>query len=195
MFTGIVEETGVVQAIKKKENLYRLTVKANKVSKGLKIGDSVAIDGACMTIVKQKGKELSFDVMKESLDATTLKNLEKGSLVNLERAMKANARVGGHFVTGHVDTTVKIKAIKTLPNYVEYQFNLPKALQPYFVPKGSVTIDGMSLTIGKVTQTYFSVYLIPHTLEITNIGHKDIGDEVNIETDLLAKYILKNFQK
>jgi riboflavin synthase len=129
--------------------------------------------------------------MKETLDATTLKHLVPGKGVNLERAMKAEARIGGHFVTGHVDAVGTIKAVRTLPNYVEYRISIPKVLMRYVVPKGSVAIDGISLTVGEVKKDWFAVYFIPHTLEVTTIGQKKAGDEVNVETDLLAKYILK----
>jgi len=192
MFTGIVEETGVVHNITTKKNLITLSVKAQKVVRGTRVGDSIAIDGACMTVTSINKNVLAFDVMKESLDVTTLGAFKKGQRVNLERALKANARLGGHFVSGHVDAVVAIKKIRTLPNFVEYQFALPKSLKQYFVPKGSVTIDGISLTVGNVAATTFSVYLIPHTLEITTMGEKKVGDKVNIETDLLAKYILSD---
>lgn len=194
MFTGIVEETGVVDNLKEKNNLLTISVRALKVVRGTKIGDSIAIDGACMTVTKIKASVLEFDVMKESLDVTTLGSFKKGRVVNLERALKANARLGGHFVSGHVDAVVKIKAIRTLPNFVEYSLTYPKALRPYLVPKGSVTIDGISLTVGRVTDTTFSVYLIPHTLEVTSIGTKKQNDTVNIETDLLAKYVLNAYR-
>ncbi len=133
-----------------------------------------------------------FDLMKETLDATTLKSLKAGAKVNLERAMKAEARLGGHFVTGHVDAVGMIKDIRRLKNYVEYRISLSKKLMRYVVPKGSVAIDGISLTVGEVKKNWFAVYFIPHTLEVTTIGEKKVGDEVNIETDLLAKYILKS---
>jgi riboflavin synthase len=129
--------------------------------------------------------------MKETLDATTLGGLRPGSQLNLERAMKAEARIGGHFVTGHVDAVGVIKDIRTLPNYVEYRVAIDAALMRYLVPKGSVAIDGISLTVGEVKKGWFAVYFIPHTLDVTTIGGKKVRDKVNIETDLLAKYLLK----
>ncbi|MBF0387458.1 MAG: riboflavin synthase [Candidatus Omnitrophica bacterium] len=192
MFTGIVETTGVVVSLAKKENLFILELEKPVDFNDVKVGDSIAVDGVCLTVTLIKGGAFHFDLMKETLEATALKALKAGAEVNLERAMKAEARVGGHFVTGHVDAAGLIKDIRTLPNYVEYRITLDKGLMRYVVPKGSVTIDGISLTVGEVKKKWFAVYFIPHTLLVTTIGKKKVGDEVNIETDLLAKYILKS---
>jgi riboflavin synthase len=192
MFTGIVEAVAKVKELKKRENLFTLAIEKPKIFNDVKIGDSIANDGVCLTVTAIKAGCFYFDLMKETLDATTLKYLAPGKKVNLERAMKADARMGGHFVTGHVDAVGRIKDIRTLPNYVEYRITLAKDLMRYVVPKGSVAIDGISLTVGEVKKDWFAVYFIPHTLEVTTIGSKKKGDEVNIETDLLAKYILKS---
>lgn len=192
MFTGIVETTGSVAALVRKQNLFVLTIKKPAEFNDVKIGDSIAVDGVCLTVTAIKNGVLYFDLMKETLEATALKALRAGSSVNLERAMKAEARVGGHFVTGHVDAAGKIDKVRTLPNYVEYRIALRKELMRYVVPKGSVTLDGISLTVGEVKKKWFAVYFIPHTLSVTTIGKKKAGDEVNVETDLLAKYILKS---
>lgn len=191
MFTGIVEIISKVKSLKKRENLITLVVVKPKSFFDVRIGDSIAHDGVCLTVASLKSGCFCFDLMKETLEATTLKHLKPGSEVNLERAMKAEARIGGHFVTGHVDAVGVIRAIRTLPNYVEYRISIPKALMRYVVPKGSVAIDGISLTVGEVCREWFAVYFIPHTLSVTTIGKKKVGAEVNIETDLLAKYILK----
>ncbi|NTV28494.1 MAG: riboflavin synthase [Candidatus Omnitrophica bacterium] len=191
MFTGIVEVTGRVKSVEKRENLFVLSVVKPKAFTDVRKGDSIAVDGVCLTVTSFKGGCFHFDLMKETLDATTLRNLKPGSAVNLERAMKAEARIGGHFVTGHVDAVGCIRDIRTLPNYVEYRLTVPRDLMRYLVPKGSVAIDGVSLTVGEVKRDWFAVYFIPHTLEVTTIGLKKAGGEVNIETDLLAKYILK----
>jgi len=191
MFTGIVEATSQVTSLSKRQNLFTLAIAKPKAFTDVKIGDSIANDGVCLTVTSTRGRCFYFDLMKETLDATTLKHLKPGNWVNLERAMKAEARMGGHFVTGHVDAVGKIKAIRTLPNYVEYRISIPKPLMRYVVPKGSVSIDGISLTVGEVRKKWFAVYFIPHTLAVTTIGEKKTGDDVNIETDLLAKYILK----
>ena len=191
MFSGIVEEKGTIQGIKKKENLYVLTIKTSNVYRGTKSGDSVSVDGVCLTVTQKKGSELTFDLMKETLDATKLKHAKAGGKVNLERALKVNSRLGGHFVTGHIDGVGKLTKIVTLPNYVEWRIAVDKSLKRYIVPKGSASLDGVSLTVGEVKKSYFSVYLIPHTLEVTTFGEIKVGDELNIETDLLAKYILE----
>ncbi|MFH0754331.1 MAG: riboflavin synthase, partial [Candidatus Omnitrophota bacterium] len=178
MFTGIVEAVATVKGLQKRENLYTLLIKTPKLFNDIKLGDSIANDGVCLTVTSLKGGCLSFDLMKETLDATTLKHLVPGSYVNLERAMRADARLGGHFVTGHVDAVGVIKDIRTLPNYVEYRVKFQKDLMRCVVPKGSVAIDGISLTVGEVKKDWFAVYFIPHTLEVTTIGAKKIGDDV-----------------
>ncbi len=190
MFTGIVEAVAKVRALEKLENLYVLAVEKPKAFNDIRIGDSISNDGVCLTVTAIKGGCLYFDLMKETLEATTLKHLAPGKKVNLERAMKADARMGGHFVTGHVDAVAKILKVVTLANYVEYRIEVPKAVRKFIAAKGSVAIDGISLTVGAVTKDWFAVYFIPHTLEVTTIGSKKAGDEVNIEADLLARYIL-----
>jgi riboflavin synthase len=191
MFTGIIEEQGTIQKIVRKDNLAVLFIKADKVLKGTCNGDSIAINGCCLTVTAQKAKVLSFDVIRETLDKTTLGDLKVGSRVNLERAMTAQGRFGGHFVTGHIDGAGVIKNIKKLANDVEFEIVPPKELMKYLVAKGSVTIEGISLTVGKVTKTSFVVHLIPTTLVITTFGGKVAGDRVNVETDILARYILR----
>ncbi|MEI6437589.1 MAG: riboflavin synthase [Candidatus Omnitrophota bacterium] len=191
MFTGIVETVSAVVSLVKNQNLFVLAIKKPGSFNDVGIGDSIAVDGVCLTVTVMKGGAFYFDLMKETLEATSLNRLAPGVEVNLERAMKAESRVGGHFVTGHVDAVGKVKDIRTLPNYVEYRIELSKELMRYVVPKGSVALDGISLTVGEVKKKWFSVYFIPHTLTVTTIGRKKKGDAVNIETDLLAKYILK----
>jgi riboflavin synthase len=195
MFSGIVEEMGAIGSLNKKQNLFILKIKAKKVARGTKIGDSISVNGICLTVTGIRDRVMSFDVMKETIDKTNLKYLKVKDKINLERALKVSDRIGGHFVSGHVDGVGTIKDIITLPNYVEIQAFLSKDLLKYIVPKGSVCIDGVSLTIGKVRKTYFSVYLIPHTLEVTTMGSYKKGDTVNIETDILAKYILNTGYK
>ncbi len=192
MFTGIVEAVATVTSLIRKKNLYVLTVAKPALFDDVKVGDSIANDGVCLTVTSLRAGALQFDLMKETLEATTLKHAATGGKLNLERAMKADARLGGHFVTGHVDAVACITKVRTLANYVEYRITPDKALMRYLVPKGSVAVDGISLTVGEVTKKWFAVYFIPHTLEVTTIGAKKAGDHVNIETDLLAKYILKS---
>ena len=190
MFSGIVEEKGIVQKIERKENLIVLSVKAKKVLRGIKIGDSISTDGVCLTVTKFKKDVFTFDIMKETMDKTTLKYLEVGSKVNLEGALRVNDRLGGHFVSGHIDGVGIIKKRISMENYEEFQVTIPKKLARYLAAKGSVCIDGISLTLGEVKGNMFSVYIIPHTLKVTTLGFKKDKDKVNIETDLLAKYIL-----
>ena len=190
MFTGIIEQLGKVKAIEKKSNLIVLKVDASALAKKIHLGDSVAINGVCLTATKKTGKVISFDLMKETIEKTSLKEVGVGSGVNLELALKANSRFGGHFVSGHVDEMGAINKIEKAKNWVAMHISLSKANRKYIVPKGSVTIDGISLTVGKVLKSGFAIYLIPYTLQVTNLGTKNVGDSVNVETDILAKYIL-----
>ena len=190
MFSGIVEEIGIIRKVEKKKNLFVVTLKADKVTRGTKIGDSISVDGVCLTVTRRKGRVLTFDLMKETLDATTFKYAGPGREVNLERSLKVSDRIGGHFVSGHIDGTGVFKEKVTIPNYVEWRITVDKKLARYIIPKGSVCIDGVSLTVGVVKKDYFSVYLIPHTLDVTTFGKKKTGEIINIETDILAKYIL-----
>jgi len=191
MFTGIIEETGAVKAISSRKNLSVLKVRAKKVLKGAKPGTSISVNGACLTVTDIKQDTLVFDVMRETLLKTNLGIVRPGSRVNLERALKANSRMDGHFVTGHVDALGIVKQRIEQENYTEIQISAARDLMRYIAPKGSVSLDGVSLTIGEVKRTYFSVYLIPFTLEVTTLGSWKKGNKVNIETDILAKYILK----
>lgn len=192
MFTGIVEEIGTMTQVDVKRNLVVLKVRAKCVLKGLKKGDSLAVEGVCLTTTNIHRNILTFDVMRETMLKTTLKKLKSKDKVNLERALKANGRFNGHFVTGHIDDVGIIKRRITQKNYIELQIGLPTKFLKYIVPKGSVCLDGISLTVGQVKRGYFSVYIIPFTDKNTTLGLKKKGDKVNIETDLLAKYILNH---
>jgi len=190
LFTGIIEQLGTIKSIESKENLIVLKVDTSSLAKKIKLGDSVAINGVCLTATNKKGSVVSFDLMKETIDHTSLKTLNVGSPVNLELALQSGSRFGGHFVTGHVDELGKILKIEKAKNWVSMTVSISKANRKYIVPKGSITLDGISLTVGRVGTTSFSVYLIPYTLQVTNLGTKKMGDGINIETDILAKYIL-----
>lgn len=190
MFSGIVEEKGIVKGVNRKKNLITMDIQAHRVLRGTKIGDSIAVNGVCLTVTHLSGKTAVFDLMKETLDFTTLGYAKTGTSVNLERALKVSDRIGGHFVSGHVDGMGLLKKKVTMENYVEWQIELDRKLMRYMAPKASVTVDGVSLTIGWVKKTMFSIYLIPHTLEVTTFGSKKVGQKLNIETDVLAKYIL-----
>ena len=192
MFTGIVEEQGIVKQLILKKNLCVLKVQAKKVVKGIKAGDSIAVNGVCLTATSMQRGTITFDIMQETILRTTLHNVRQGSRVNLERALKKNDRLSGHFVTGHVDVAATVAARMEKPNYVELRVIVPNALKRYFVPKGSVNVDGVSLTVGEVGKNYFSTYLIPFTRKATTLGKIRVGDKVNIETDILAKYVLNS---
>ena len=191
MFSGIVEESGRVEKIERKKNLLVLSVRAKKILKDSRIGDSIAVDGVCLTIARLKKGTMIFELMKETISHTTLKHCRVGSLLNLERSLKWGGRIGGHFVLGHIDGTGTIRRRIKEKNYVELQIEAPRQILRYLISKGSVAVDGISLTVGKIQRGIFSVYLIPHTLKVTTLKDKKEPDEVNIEADFLAKYLLK----
>lgn len=190
MFSGIIEEIGLVEEIISKKNLSVFKVRAKKVLRGTKAGASIAIDGVCLTVTDLRKEVLSFDIMRETMLKTTLTDLKPKCPVNLERALKVGRRINGHFVTGHVDGTGIIKERIERPNYTALRIDGVKDLIKYIVPKGSICLDGVALTVGEVKKTDFAVYLIPFTEKVTTLGAKKKGDKVNIETDILAKYIL-----
>ncbi|MDP8266013.1 MAG: riboflavin synthase [Candidatus Aceula meridiana] len=192
MFSGIVEEKGIIKKIVNKKNLIVISIEAKKVLKGIGIGDSISVDGVCLTMVKKKGRVVTFDVMKETMDKTTLGMRKVSDAVNLEGALRVNDRLGGHFVSGHIDCVGILQKRVSLENYEKYVVAIPKEFTRYLAPKCSVCIDGISLTLGEVQGNVFSVYIIPHTLKVTTLGVKKKGDKINIETDILAKYILFN---
>ncbi len=189
MFTGIIEELGTIEKIQQKNEAIVMTIRASKILEDVNLGDSIAVNGVCLTVTSFTSNEFTVDLMPETVRATSLRMLKKGSKVNLERAMAANGRFGGHFVSGHVDGIGTIVKKEPLDNAVYYEIEIPETLRPYILLKGSVAIDGTSLTIFKVTNKTFTVSIIPHTLSETIIGSKGPGDIVNIECDMLAKYI------
>ena len=191
MFTGIVEEIGTVKNKVNKGQTLVLTIQAKKILEDVHLGDSISINGVCLTVTSFTKDEFTVDVMPETYQSTNLKMLSNHHKVNLERAMAANGRFGGHIVSGHIDGTGEILAIKPLENAVTYKINIPSAYSKYCLPKGSITIDGTSLTIFKVENEVISISLIPHTRFYTILGSKNVGDPVNIEFDLLGKYVEK----
>ncbi len=194
MFTGIVEGIGKVKKISKatkNRSAIQMIVDLGKYGKGLKIGQSVALNGVCLTATKLSKTGCTFEMIEETTKKTDLGNLEVGGIVNIERSLKAGDRLEGHFVLGHVDGVGIIKKIEKKPKEVQVWFEVPKALSKYVVKKGSIAMDGISLTVVDVKKNLASVCLIPHTIEVTNFKTKNIGDKVNIETDILGKYILK----
>ncbi|KGX93813.1 riboflavin synthase subunit alpha [Pontibacillus halophilus JSM 076056 = DSM 19796] len=190
MFTGIIEELGKVESIREGNEALELTVQASTVLEDVSLGDSIAVNGVCLTVTHFSSHEARFDVMPETYKATSLRELKKGSEVNLERSMAAGGRFGGHMVTGHVDGVGTIVQKERESNAVYYDIRLPDELMSYFVYKGSVAVDGTSLTVFGVKSNTITISLIPHTMEHTVLGHKGVGDTVNIETDLIGKYVV-----
>ncbi len=193
MFTGIIEGIGKIEKIQKKtsnRSAVKITVNLGKYSKGLKIGQSVALNGVCLTVTNISKNKCNFEMIDETTKKTDLGNLSIGSTVNIERSLKVGDRMEGHFVLGHVDGVGMIKKIQKKPKEVQIWFEVSKNLSKYIVKKGAIAIDGISLTVVDVKKNLVSVCLIPHTINVTNFKLKKIGDKVNIETDILGKYIL-----
>ncbi|MBQ2237941.1 MAG: riboflavin synthase [Lachnospiraceae bacterium] len=185
MFTGIVEEVGTISKIKSAS----LVIKADKVLEGTRLGDSIAVNGVCLTVVNIGNNEFEADVMPETKRCSNLSDVKPGDKVNLERAMAANGRFGGHIVSGHIDGEGSILEIKEEGNAFWYAVSAKEEILKYVVRKGSVTIDGISLTVAKVEDDSFYVSIIPHTRKETSLSCKKIGDRVNIECDMVGKYI------
>lgn len=197
MFTGIIEEIGTIKSINSNGISSQLCISANKILEDTKIGDSIAVNGVCLTVTSIKSNLFTADVMAETLRRSNLGSLIPQSKVNLERAMPANGRFGGHIVSGHIDGTGTIVETKPEGNAVWIKINCSNNLLKYIIHKGSITIDGISLTVAKVTDSDFSVSIIPHTAANTTLLQKKSGDVVNLENDVVGKYIEKllSFQK
>ncbi len=191
MFTGIIEEVGTVSRIQHSGNASFIEIQAKKVLEDVHLGDSIAVNGVCLTVTHFGGGVFRADVMNETLSRSSLGSLTNGSPVNLERAMAANGRFGGHIVSGHIDGTGIITDIKNDGIAVWYTVSAAPELLRYIVEKGSIAIDGISLTVAKVTDTSFSVSIIPHTAAQTILSTKKTGDTVNLENDIIAKYAEK----
>jgi len=195
MFTGIVEEAGVIEKITPTKKSIELTVRANLCGRGVKVGDSVAVNGCCLTAVKitprGKSKLVQFDLLQESWRRTNFQFAKIGSLVNLERSLRANGELGGHFVTGHVDGLGKIIRWERAGKDHVLDIAAPADVMKYLVFKGSVAVDGISLTVAAVQKKSFRIWIIPHTFEVTVLRERKVGDAVNLEADLLGKYVEK----
>ena len=193
MFTGIVEETGTVGQVKATDTGIELTVRCRVVGRGLKLGESVAVNGCCLTVVKltARGREklVRFDLLRETWARTNLQFAKEGSLVNLERALAVGARIGGHFVTGHVDAVGQITRWERSGADHVLDIAAPAAVRRYVLFKGSIAVDGMSLTVAGVTRVGFRLWIIPHTFAVTALRERKVGDAVNLEADLLGKYV------
>ncbi|NJP38836.1 riboflavin synthase [Alkalicoccus luteus] len=189
MFTGIIEEKGKIVSMKETGKAIVMTVEAPEILSDVKLGDSIAVNGVCLTVASFEGSQFTVDLMPETVRATSLRLVGEGSEVNLERAMAAGGRFGGHFVSGHVDGTGIIKKKEADQNAVYVEIEVEPKLRQYLAMKGSVAVDGTSLTIFGLTDTSFTLSLIPHTLKETVMGSRQVGDPVNVECDMLAKYV------
>jgi len=186
MFTGLIEEVGTVATF---DHAGRLEVVAPKLSGGIQIGESVAVNGCCLTVARRNGDRLGFDLLQESLNRTNLRDLAAESRVNLERAIAAGAPLGGHFVQGHVDCAAPIRALAETGPDLRLEIELPPQFAPYVISKGSIAVNGISLTVAEVLPKSFAVWIIPHTRAETNLAAVKAGDLLNLEFDLLAKYV------
>ena len=193
MFTGIIEETGAVESIYSGDKSVRLTISLRKTGVGLRVGDSLAVNGCCLTVVeissKGRGKVVQFDLLKETWDLTNLKVCRSGSAVNLERSLEAGGRLGGHFVTGHIDGMGKILTWERKGEDYQLQVAAPDSVMRYIVHKGSIAVDGISLTVASLEKSHFTIWIIPHTFNQTALKERAAGDSVNLETDILGKYV------
>lgn len=195
MFTGIVEDLGFVKGIKNAPNSMQLTIESKKIVEDIHLGDSIAINGVCLTVISFSSKEFTVDVMPETVKATNIQSLQLGQVVNLERAMPANGRFGGHFMSGHVDGTGVILRKRKFANAVYVDIGVSKELSKFCMMKGSIAIDGISLTVFDVKPTQITVSLIPHTFDQTILGIKKEHELVNIENDLLGKYVIHHLER
>ncbi|HUI07959.1 MAG TPA: riboflavin synthase [Verrucomicrobiae bacterium] len=189
MFTGIVEEAGHVEQIRAGKRSTELTIRAPKIGPSLRVGNSVAVNGACLTVVGTRRGVLRFDVLNETLRRTNLQFARTGSLVNLERPLRADARLDGHFVLGHVDGRGTVRRWERVGKDYVLEVAAPVAVMRYIVEKGSVAVDGISLTVAGVGRGWFCIWIIPHTRAVTNLQARRAGDVVNLEADILGKYV------
>lgn len=193
MFTGIIIELGEVTSLKKSADNARLSIKGREIIKDTVVGDSIAVNGVCLTVTELRvpDSELFFDVSFETLGSTNIGYLKRGDRVNLEPSLRPNSKMGGHFVTGHVEGVGRIRSKRPLGNAVTIEIEAPQNVLKYLIEKGSVAVDGISLTVVDVLRDAFSVVIIPHTAKMTTIGFKNVGDAVNLEPDILGKYVSK----
>lgn len=195
MFTGIVEEMGAITSLEKTLAGTRMTILASAVMGDLKIGDSISVNGTCLTVVTKSERDFAVEISPETLSVTTLGQLAAGAPVNLERAMKLNERIGGHLVAGHVDGVGTVRSRHQAGNAIFFTVEAPSEILRYCVAKGSITVDGISLTINEIGDHSFGVAIIPHTAKATTLGLKQVNDTVNLESDLIGKYVERLLQE
>jgi len=189
MFTGIIEEMGTVKALRREAGAARLSLSAATVLDGTALGDSICVNGVCLTVVELGKNEFSADVAVETIRVTNLGELKAGAKVNLERALQLSARIGGHLVSGHVDAVGRLREKRDEGNGWRIFFDAPETVLRYVIKKGSIAIDGISLTVADVDRAGFSIAMIPHTARLTTLGFKTAGDSVNLESDIIGKYV------
>lgn len=191
MFTGIVEELGIVRSFARAGAGAKLCIESKLAASDGKLGDSISINGSCLTAVDINGQLLTFDISAETLERTNLGRLKAGEKINIERSLRADSRLGGHFVTGHIDCIGKIASKEDKGEFIRVAIEIPRDFMVFLVEKGSIAVDGISLTINALSNNSFDVMVIPHTISVTGLTHKKKGDFVNIEVDMLAKYANK----
>lgn len=189
MFTGLVKEVGELGWLRRNEKMVQMLLRAPRTAARARIGESVAVNGCCLTVTARRDDQMMFDLLAESLERTNLGDLKPGDPVNLERALRLDGRLGGHFVQGHVDCTARVLATEKKGADLRIDLELPPESARYVVFKGSVTVNGVSLTVADVQEKQFTVWIIPHTAEETNLGDLQPGDRVNLEFDIIAKYV------
>tara|TARA_Y100000996_G_scaffold91457_1_gene64365 strand:+ start:67 stop:669 length:603 start_codon:yes stop_codon:yes gene_type:complete len=194
MFTGIAEGKGIIASLERDDDIVRITVNHSLDNNDISINDSICCSGICLTVVKQNKSSFQVEMVPETIERSTAKYWNEGTIINLERAMLPTTRMGGHYLQGHVDTVVQIKDIQHFENSAIFNISVDQGMMKYIVEKGYVGLDGLSLTVAKINNNDFDIALIPHTLKITNIGNKNISDFLNLEIDIVAKYV-ENFSK
>lgn len=191
MFTGLILEMGEITSVRKRSGGAILSLRANKVASDAKQGDSISVNGVCLTVVNKDSNILSFDLSEETLQSTNLGSLKTGDVINLEPSLSADSKIGGHFVTGHVDAVGKIRSKVRIGDMVKVEIEAPANVMNFLVEKGSVSVDGISLTVVDILKDRFTVVIIPHTAKLTTMGVKGQGNTVNIEADILGKYVAR----
>ena len=194
MFTGIAEGKGIIASLERDDDIVRITVNHSLDNNDISINDSICCSGICLTVVKQNKSSFQVEMVPETIERSTAKYWNEGTIINLERAMLPTTRMGGHYLQGHVDTVVQIKDIQHFENSAIFNISVDQGMMKYIVEKGYVGLDGLSLTVAKINNNDFDIALIPHTLKITNFGNKNISDSLNLEIDIVAKDV-ENFSK
>jgi riboflavin synthase len=191
LFTGLIQELGEISSVERRSGGAKLSLKSNEIASSAKRGDSISVNGVCLTVVDRNDNLLTFDLSGETLRSTNLGSLKTGDIVNLEPSLSSDSKIGGHFVTGHVDATGKIRSKVNIGDMLKIEIEVPPIVMNFLVEKGSIAVDGISLTVVDILKNSFTVVIIPHTAKLTTMGFKGPGDTVNIEADILGKYVVR----